>query len=211
MKKFLLLILPILFALASCNTDNRTYAMIETDMGNIKVLLYDDTPLHKENFIKLANEKFYDDLLFHRIIKGFMMQGGDPESRGAAPGQRLGSGGPGYRIPAEFGHLHFKGALAAARDGNPDKKSSGSQFYIVQGKPITDAEIRGFEMQKGIQLNDAQRAKYIEVGGSPFLDMEYTVFGEVVEGLEVVDEICNTPVMPGDRPKEDVKMKIRIL
>jgi len=211
MKKILLLMISLLFVLASCNTDNRTYAMIETDMGNIKVLLYDDTPLHKENFIKLANEKFYDDLLFHRVIKGFMMQGGDPESRGAAPGQRLGSGGPGYRTPAEFGHLHFKGALAAARDGNPDKKSSGSQFYIVQGNPLTDAEIRGFEMQKGIQLNDAQRAKYIEMGGAPFLDMEYTVFGEVVEGLDVVDEICNTPVMPGNRPKEDIKMKIRIL
>jgi len=214
MKKILLLVFPVLFALSSCNTDSRTYAMIETDMGNIKVLLYDDTPLHKENFIKLANDKFYDDLLFHRVMKNFMMQGGDPESKGAAPGQRLGNGGPGYKVPAEFGHLHFKGALAAARQSdqvNPKKESSGSQFYIVQGTKQSEASLKGIEMQKNIQLNDAQRAKYIEMGGTPQLDMDYTVFGEVVEGMEVIDKICNVPVLPGNRPKEDVKMKIRIL
>lgn len=214
MKQLLLLFLPVLFALSSCNTDNNTYAMIETDKGNIKVLLYNDTPLHKENFIKLANESYYDGLSFHRVMQGFMMQGGDPNSLNAAPGQRLGNGGPGYTIPAEFGHLHFKGALAAARqpDGvNPKKESSGSQFYIVQGGAVSDAQLRGMEMQKNITLNEAQRAKYVKMGGTPQLDMDYTVYGEVVEGMEVIDEICKVPVDRSNRPLEDIKMKVRIL
>ena len=211
MKKLILPILIFLMAFAACDTDKNTYALIETDQGNIKVLLYDDTPLHKANFIKLANEGFYDDLLFHRIIKGFMMQGGDPDSRGADPDRRLGGGGPGYQVPAEFGHLHYKGALAAARNGNPEKKSSGSQFYIVQGAPQQEAALDNMQRQKNIVFSEAQRTKYLEVGGTPQLDMDYTVFGEVVEGLEVVDKICSLPTKPGDRPVEDIKMKISIV
>ncbi len=214
MKKLLLPTLLVLMALSACtNKDKSTYALIETDYGNIKVLLYDDTPLHKENFIKLANEGFYDGLLFHRIIKGFMMQGGDPDSRDAAPNKPFGSGGPGYQIPAEFGHLHFKGALAAARNGNPEKKSSGSQFYIVQGGPTQDAFLDNVEKKFNFTYTEAHRAKYAEVGGTPQLDMDYTVFGEVVEGMEVVDKICSVPKNRslGDRPIEDVKMKISIV
>jgi len=211
MKKVILPTLLFLMALSACNKNINTYALIETDYGNIKVLLYDDTPLHQANFVKLANEGFYDGLLFHRIIKGFMMQGGDPDSRDADPDRRLGSGGPGYQIPAEFGHLHYKGALAAARNGNPEKKSSGSQFYIVQGRPLQEAGLDNLERQKNITLNEAQRTKYLEVGGTPQLDMDYTVFGEVVEGMDVVDKICNMPTKPGDRPVEDVKMKVSIV
>ncbi len=213
MKNLLFPILLVLMALSACNKDKSTYALIETDHGNIKVLLYDDTPLHKANFIKLANEGFYDGLLFHRIIEGFMMQGGDPDSREATPNRPFGSGGPGYQVPAEFGHLHYKGALAAARNGNPEKKSSGSQFYIVQGRPQQAAALDNMQRQKKITYNEAQRAKYLEVGGTPQLDMDYTVFGEVVEGLEVVDKICSLPKdrSLGDRPIEDVKMKISIV
>ncbi len=193
--------------------DKKTYVMIETDFGNMKVELYDSTPLHKENFLKLAKEGFYDDLLFHRVIKNFMIQGGDPNSRGAAAGARLGSGGPGYTIPAEIGAPHFKGTLSAARTGagNPEKRSSGSQFYITQGTPLTDSQLDSFEKQKGIKYSQTQRAKYLSQGGYPGLDMDYTVYGEVVEGLDVIDKIAAVQTAPGDRPVEDVKMKVRVL
>jgi len=197
-----------------CQSDGPTYAMIETDYGNMKVELYNSTPLHKENFIKLANEGFYDDLLFHRVIQGFMVQGGDPNSRNAPKGQGLGSGGPGYKIDAEIGAPHFKGTLAAARTGgpsNPEKQSSGSQFYVVQGKQYTAAQLSGVASQKGITYNADQIKKYETLGGTPQLDMDYTVFGEVVEGLEVVDKIAAVQTAPGDRPVEDVKMKVRML
>jgi len=202
------------FMVISCQSGGPTYAMIETEFGNMKVELYDSTPLHKENFIKLANEGFYDDLLFHRVIKGFMVQGGDPQSRGAAKGVNLGSGGPGYKIDAEIGAPHFKGTLAAARQGgpgNPMKQSSGSQFYVVQGKPYSAAQLQGIAAQKGITYNEEQIKKYETLGGTPQLDMDYTVFGEVVEGLDVVDKIAAVQTAPGDRPIEDVKMTVRIL
>lgn len=196
-----------------CQSDGPTYAMIETEFGNMKVELYDSTPLHKENFIKLANEGFYDDLLFHRVIKGFMVQGGDPNSKDAPKGQGLGAGGPGYKIDAEIGAPHFKGTLAAARQGsgNPDKQSSGSQFYIVQGQTYTPDQLKGTALSKGITYNEDQIKKYGTLGGTPQLDMEYTVFGEIVEGLDVVDKIAAVETAPGDRPIEDVKMKIRML
>jgi len=200
--------------IASCMGDSNTYAVIETDYGNMKVLLYDETPKHKENFIKLAKEGFFDDLLFHRVIDGFMLQGGDPESRNAPAGKMLGGGGPGYLIDAEIGSPHFKGSLAAARTGgpsNPEKKSSGSQFYVVQGGKQTDAQLDRMESFKKIKYTPAQRALYKEIGGRPDLDQDYTVFGEVVEGLEVIDKIAKVPTAPGDRPVEDVKMKIKIL
>jgi len=180
----------------------------------MKVELYDSTPIHKENFIKLAKEGFYDDLLFHRVIKGFMIQGGDPKSRGAEPSARLGGGGPGYTIEAEIGSPHFKGTLAAARTGNasnPEKRSSGSQFYVVQGSPQSEAQLASTAKRKGITYTDSQRKKYAEVGGRPDLDMEYTVFGEVVEGMDVIDKLAAVETAPGDRPLKDVKMKIRIL
>lgn len=203
-----------LLALSSCNSDSATYAMIETDMGNIKVELYDSTPKHRDNFIKLAKEGFYDDLLFHRVMQNFMIQGGDPDSRTAKSGAALGVGGPGYRVDAEIGSPHFKGTLAAARQGdagNPEKKSSGSQFYLVQGQPISAQYLDNIERSKGIKYSQAQRDKYISLGGTPQLDMEYTVFGEIVDGLDVVDKIAAVQVDGRNRPLENVKMKVRIL
>ena len=216
MKKLynLLVAASLCVLIASCMEDSNTYALIETEQGNMKVLLYDETPKHKENFIKLAKEGFFDDLLFHRVIDGFMLQGGDPESRNAPAGKMLGGGGPGYLIDAEIGSPHFKGALAAARTGgpsNPEKKSSGSQFYVVQGSKQTDEQLDRMEAFKKIKYTPAQRDLYKDIGGRPDLDQDYTVFGEVVEGLDVIDKIAKVPTAPGDRPVTDVKMKIKIL
>ncbi len=213
MKQFLLLFTfaSVLFFSGCGNSDGYTYAMIETEFGNMKVKLYNDTPLHRDNFIKLAKEDFYKDLLFHRVISGFMVQGGDPDSRTASPDQSLGGGGPGYQIPAEIGHPHIKGAIAAARTQNPEKKSSGCQFYIVHGKPSSDREIESMERQKKIKYNDAQKELYKTLGGAIFLDNEYTVFGEVVEGLDIIDKLAAVPTKPGDRPVKDVKMNVKIL
>jgi peptidyl-prolyl cis-trans isomerase B (cyclophilin B) len=189
---------------------------LETNMGNMEIELYDSTPKHRDNFIKLAEEGFYDSLLFHRVIQGFMVQGGDPESRGASSNKHLGSGGPGYQVDAEFSadNLHLKGALAAARMGdavNPQKKSSGSQFYIVQGSPVSGDQLERIEMQKGIRYTPEQRKAYQTEGGTPFLDMDYTVFGRVVKGMEVIDKIAALKTAPGDRPVEDVWMKVEVI
>ncbi len=237
---------------------NSNLVLIETEFGNMKVKLYNKTPKHKANFLKLANNGFFNDLLFHRVIKDFMIQGGDPQSKNAAPNVMLGNGGPGYQIDAEFNDslFHKKGALAAAREGdqvNPLKKSSGSQFYIVQGKKYTDEELDNMETQfslndyianhpeiqeqiatlQGAQdrdginklIEDVKKKKdfvinkipnfkrkiYKEVGGTPFLDNSYTVFGEVIEGLEVIDKIADVKTAQGDRPVKDVKMTIKII
>ncbi len=206
-----LLMFVLLAGISACQKDDATYAEISTDFGNIKVMLYNSTPKHRDNFIKLAKEGFYDGLLFHRVMSNFMAQGGDPDSRNAPADQPLGMGGPGYEIEAEIGAPHIRGALAAARRNNPQKQSSGSQFYIVQGQPIDDAYLNNIEAQKQIKYNDAQRQLYKELGGTPFLDNDYTVFGEVVEGMDVVDKICSQPTGPNDRPLQDIKMTVRIL
>jgi cyclophilin family peptidyl-prolyl cis-trans isomerase len=210
MKKAGIIALITLF-LAACNSDEHTYALIETDFGTMKVMLYNTTPRHRDNFIKLGEKGFYDDLLFHRVIEGFMIQGGDPDSKGAPAKQPLGMGGPGYQIDAEIGAPHIRGALAAARDGNPQKRSSGSQFYLVQGQPVNEDLLNQIEQQKGITYNDAQRQLYLTEGGAPFLDNDYTVFGEIVDGFEVLDKIAAVPTDPANRPLEDVKMKVSIL
>lgn len=209
--KQIILFLALIVVLSSCNQDDATYAEISTNFGTMKVMLYNSTPKHRDNFIKLAKEGFYDGLLFHRVINGFMIQGGDPDSRNASPGQQLGMGGPGYLIDAEIGSPHLKGTLAAAQAPNPQKRSSGSQFYLVQGQPMTDEALNEMERRKNIVYSPAQRQLYKEIGGTPFLDNDYTVFGEVVEGLEVIDKIANVPTGDGDRPVEDVKMTIKIL
>jgi peptidyl-prolyl cis-trans isomerase B (cyclophilin B) len=211
MNRFILMLSFCALIFSACNNDPYTYAEIETDFGTMKVKLYNSTPKHRDNFIKLANEGFYDGLIFHRVINGFMIQGGDPVSRDAAPDARLGGGGPGYQIDAEIGALHVKGALAAARTPNPEKKSSGSQYYIVQGRPQSDAQLDGIERQKNVKYSAEQRELYKTLGGRPDLDNEYTVFGEVVEGIEVVDKIAAVQTAPGDRPIEDVKMKVKIV
>ena len=213
MKQGLILLLMI-GTMISCKTKQK-YVLVETDFGNMKLELYDSTPLHKENFLKLAEEGFYDDLLFHRVMQGFMIQGGDPNSRDATPQQRLGSGGPGYTIDAEFGaSYHFKGALAAARQPdqvNPEKKSSGSQFYIVHGRQFDESQIRTMAQQKNIVYTEDDVKKYLSAGGYPPLDNEYTVFGHVVEGMDVIDKIAAVRTAPGDRPIEDVKIKMKVV
>ena len=249
--------------------DKEPIVEITTKFGVIKLKLYNETPLHRDNFLKLANEQFFDSVLFHRVIKNFMIQGGDPDSKGAKAGVQLGNGGPGYDIPAEFvdGLYHKKGALAAAREGddvNPEKKSSGSQFYIVQGQVFDSAQLQNFETrlvqncrsiefkkyldydenietkrkymyaaQNGDQLTcsdimhktkpavdsmlvkyeftDEQIEMYTTVGGTPFLDHNYTVFGELIEGWDVLDAISKVEVDKNNRPLEDVVMNVRVL
>ncbi len=208
---------------------------IVTKFGSMVVMLSDSTPQHRDNFLKLVDEQFYDSLIFHRVINEFMVQGGDPQSKGAAPNARLGSGGPGYTVEAEIRPdlLHYKGALSAARQGdnvNPERRSSGSQFYLVQGRPFSDNEMSGIEGRianfsteygKGLAnvengqfvYSDEAREMYKTVGGTPFLDMQYTVFGYVVEGLDIVDSIASVPTdrRRGDRPLEDVVMSMKRL
>lgn len=198
------LIFICLLTLVGCNASDGTHAVIQTNRGDIEVLLYPDTERHTENFIKLAREGFYNGTLFHRVIPGFMVQAGDPESKGAGPDQPLGRGGPGYEIDAEIGAPHLHGALAAARTPNPEKRSSGSQFYIVTGELQDDNTLDNIERIKGIQYSDAQREAYKAVGGRPDLDQDYTVFGEVVSGMEVVEQIAEVERGAYDRPLEDV-------
>ena len=268
MKLIVLILIAFVGAGISCSNakqkDENSLVLIKTDFGVIKVKLYDDTPEHKKNFLKLVDEGYYEGLLFHRVIKNFMVQGGDPDSKDAAPGQRLGGGNPGYTIPAEIlpQHIHKKGALAAARRGgpsNPEKRSSGSQFYIVHGELFTPGKLDTMEMmmnsraknhflqekfaeakaeldefrknndqdgfnifvselrekadsawadQPQFSFTEEQRELYTTIGGYPSLDGEYTVFGEVVEGLDVLDKIAAVETDQYDRPKTDIKMEV---
>lgn len=190
--------------------------LIGTPYGNIKVKLYNSTPLHRDNFLKLVQAGYYDSLLFHRVINAFMIQGGDPDSKTAKPGQMLGNGGPGYTIPAEIKPdlFHKKGALAAARLGdniNPKKESSGSQFYLVQGRVWSEAQLKSMGAQMGITFSPEQILAYTTIGGTPHLDGGYTVFGEVVEGLDVIDKIAAVKTGPNDRPVKDVKMWMKVI
>ncbi len=274
MNRFIvLLIFTVLISMISCGNGgektNEELVLIKTEYGDIKVKLYNETPQHKENFLKLVSEGFYNDLLFHRVINNFMIQGGDPDSKNAQPGARLGGGSNGYTIPAEFmaeKYFHKKGALAAARTGgpsNPEKRSSGSQFYIVQGKVFTEGALDTLQMsinsrcknelfqkmaegkkdelqafrtandRAGFDIciaelrekadssyeasgnkftfTDEQRKIYTTIGGYPSLDGEYTVFGEVVEGLDILDKIAAVETDQYDRPVTDVKMQMELV
>jgi cyclophilin family peptidyl-prolyl cis-trans isomerase len=194
--------------------DLSTKVRITTDEGVIVVKLHDSTPLHKANFIKLVEQGFYDSLMFHRVIAGFMIQGGDPNSKNAEPGVMLGNGGGDLqRIPAEFRPelIHIKGALAAARDGNPEKASSACQFYLVQGKILSDAELDLIQSRTGVKYSPEQRQAYKTVGGTAFLDQNYTVFGQVISGMEVIDKIASTTKNQSDRPLKDVRMKMELV
>ncbi len=241
-----------------------TKVKIQTMLGDIVVRLYDETPVHRDNFIKLVKEGYYDGTLFHRVIKGFMIQGGDPDSKGAPAGKMLGVGGPDYTLEAEIKDnlFHKRGALAAARQGdevNPERRSSGSQFYIVWGDVYNEGQLRQFSkqlrMQKvqdafnalarekhdeimqlrrdrnraGLQelqeklvaeaekkvgpsgLTDEQIALYSTIGGTPHLDGQYTVFGEVEEGLDVVEMIQGTATGRADRPVDDIEMRLQLV
>jgi peptidyl-prolyl cis-trans isomerase B (cyclophilin B) len=272
-RLFSFLIVMLLFLATGCAQDSKKdfLVTIKTPHGNMYAILYDETPKHKANFIKLAKEKYYDSLLFHRVIQGFMIQGGDPDSRDAKPGQALGRGGPGYTIPAEINtrRFHEKGALSAARLGdqvNPKKESSGSQFYIVHGTVYPEAALKQVEESikfqkkndllrqiletpqyasfrqeilnkqqagdapwlqsffekcdtliikhypdyKVMTYSDEQKVAYANQGGSPHLDGDYTVFGKVIKGLEIIDKIAAEIKGPGDRPVTDIWMVITV-
>lgn len=227
MKAKKLLFLSFFFGLTFCScaqksetqvaqTEKSTYVLIETSYGNMTVKLYNETPLHRDNFVKLVKEGFYDSLLFHRVIRNFMIQGGDPASKYAPAGTMLGNGNVGYTIPAEFrpNLVHKKGALAAARTGdnvNPEKRSSGCQFYIVQGNVWNEGSFNAMQQQTGKQFTPAQKNIYTTIGGTPFLDADYTVFGEVVEGLDVIDKIAAVQCDRADRPVQDVRMKMTLI
>jgi len=211
----LLLLLTFYSSFAQKKSKKDQLITIHTPYGEIKAILHDQTPLHKQNFLKLANEHFYDSLLFHRIIQGFMIQGGDPNSKKAKPNERLGGGvGNLERIPAEFHPelFHKKGALAAARNGNPEKKSSACQFYIVQGKSYNDSELEvQLKRMAGTRMpTSAQREIYKTLGGTPHLDGNYTVFGQVISGLAVMDSIARQPKDQFDRPLKDIQMSMSV-
>jgi cyclophilin family peptidyl-prolyl cis-trans isomerase len=254
----------------SCGGNRKKYegtvVLIKTGMGNMTVRLYDETPKHRDNFLKLAKEGFYDGLLFHRVIEGFMIQGGDPDSKDAEPLDRLGKGGPGYTIDAEFNSkfFHKKGVLAAARQGdsvNPEKRSSGSQFYIVHGEIFTEKKLEELRKKKSTgeaekifrelyndnadsirklqadgkqdeyiamwqrleqkafaealkmapDFSPEQKEVYSTIGGAPHLDGGYTIFGEVIEGLNVIDSIASVRTGIADRPFMDLKMEIEVI
>lgn len=193
--------------------DSSTYVLISTNLGDIKIKLYDETPQHKANFIKIIKDGVLDSTLFHRVIPEFMIQGGDPNSKTAQPGQPLGMGSLGYRVPAEFNKnfIHKRGALAAARDNNPAKASSSCQFYLVQGKKYSKQDLTVLAQRTNNSWTEEQLKIYEEIGGTPFLDMNYTVFGEVVSGLDIIDKIVAQPRDGNDRPTTDVRMKVTII
>lgn len=223
MKKWICLLLScaVVFSAAAQQNitlrkkDRKRNVLLQTNYGDIIIRLSDSTPLHRDNFLKLVKSHYYDSVLFHRVIKNFMIQSGDPDSKHAKAGEPLGNGGPDYTIPAEFRQtlFHKKGVIAAARMGddvNPAKASSGSQFYIVQGKTFTDAgldSVETYRLKRKIPPNE--REVYKTIGGTPHLDQNYTVFGNVVKGLDVVDKIAAVATSKGkdrDRPLEDVRI-----
>ncbi len=217
MKRLICTLVLLVIAFGTISAQKERKVIIKTNYGKVKLKLYNETPQHRDNFVKLAKEGFYNGTIFHRVIPEFMVQGGDPDSKNAKPDQRLGSGGLDYTVPAEFNKklYHKKGALAAARTGdrgNPKKASSSCQFYIVVGKTVTDQELDQLEQANKIEYTEQQRDDYKTIGGTPFLDQNYTVYGEVIKGLEIVEKIAETEVNNLDRPKEDVimlKVKVR--
>lgn len=217
MRRIVLALLAVAVAAGCGAPQNRNVeVLLETSLGDIRVALSDSTPRHRDNFVRLVEEGYFDSLLFHRVIENFMIQGGDPDSRTAAPGELLGEGGPGYTVPAEIRYpelIHRRGALAAAREGddaNPQRASSGSQFYIVWGRVFTEETLdlvqQRLDSRGGVTLTPEVREVYLTEGGSPHLDGSYTVFGEVTEGLDVVEAIQSVLTDENNRPLEDVRI-----
>ncbi|MEM7512481.1 MAG: peptidylprolyl isomerase [Bacteroidota bacterium] len=195
---------------------------ISSSMGDITIRLFDETPIHKENFLKLVNDGTYSGTLFHRVIKDFMIQGGDPNSKDPDQKGSWGRGGLGYTLEAEIlpGYIHTKGMLAAARQGdavNPERRSSSCQFYIVQGKTFTERELQMAEarisatINEDIKYTEEEIKAYMEIGGAPWLDQQYTIFGEVIEGMEVVDAIGRTKTDPRDIPLEAINIEMEVI
>jgi cyclophilin family peptidyl-prolyl cis-trans isomerase len=208
----------LLIAFGSFAKKPNYYVRIKTVYGECIIRLYNETPLHRDNFIKLTKKGHYNGTLFHRVIQNFMIQGGDPDSKDAAknkPGMELGNGDVGYTVPAEFRDslFHKRGVLAAARDDIPSKASSGCQFYIVEGKRFTDEDLDKLiqTRMKGRQIPASQRQIYKSVGGSPHLDQNYTVYGEVVSGIDMVDMVASVKKDTKDRPLIDVPMTVSLL
>ena len=217
MKKLLLLLLLLPLLGQAQNRKKKDYLVtLTTNFGAMRFVLHDETPKHKANFIRLVDSVYYDGLLFHRIIEKFMIQGGDPDSRTAVAGQALGDGDIGYLVPAELIStlFHKKGALGAARDDRPDKASSAVQFYVVQGRTWNDEDLqkqidRGIARGSSRQFTNEQKQVYKTVGGTPHLDGNYTVFGQVIDGLSVIDSIAKQPRNPKDRPLADIRMTMK--
>lgn len=213
MKKLLLTLLSVTLITTAWTKDKAKTVTIETEYGNITFELFENTPKHTAKFEKLVGEKFFDSTLFHRVIPQFMIQGGDPDSKNAPAGTPLGSGDIGYRIDAEINEINFHqyGAVAAARDNNPNKASSGCQFYIVVGKKFTDQQLDDIAKQTGRVFTPEQREVYKTKGGTPHLDGNYTVFGQVISGMEVAEKIVAEPRSNMDRPNKDMRMlKVRM-
>ena len=209
----------ILALLITCLSIGQSFAKekaikIETNYGVIILKLYDNTPLHTANLVKLCKEHYFDSTLFHRVIPSFVIQGGDPDSKHAGPEKQLGDGDLSYLVPAEINavNYHKRGALGMARDNNPEKKSSACQFYIVVGKVVTEEQLNTISTKTNRVFSAEQRKVYTTLGGTPFLDGNYTVFGEVTKGMEVVDTIAQLARNTADRPNADVRMlKVRVL
>lgn len=213
MKKLLTLILLLITANTFAKPPKNQYVRIKTSYGQCIIRLYNETPQHRDNFIKIAKAGKLNGTLFHRVIQDFMIQGGDPDSKNAKPGAELGNGDLGYTVPAEFRDslFHKRGVLAAARDDNPKKASSASQFYIVEGKRLTDAEIDKQDVRSGHKTPEWEREYYRTVGGVPHLDANYTVYGEVVSGIDMVDLIAAVKKDANDRPLVDIPMTVEVL
>lgn len=214
MKKFWTLILCLCCYTTFSAPPAHQYVRLKTSMGTCIIMLYNETPLHRDNFLKLAKAGTYNGTLFHRVIKNFMIQGGDPDSKNAKPGDALGEGSVGYTVPAEFRDsiFHKRGVLAAARDDNPEKASSGCQFYLVQGKKFTDQQLDDIETKRlKFKIPAYQREVYKTIGGTPHLDRNYTAYGEIVLGDEMIDRIAESPTDEKDRPKQDVSVTVTVL
>ena len=214
MKKTLIACLVFLSLNAFAAKPKHQFVRISTEKGTCVVLLYNQTPLHRDNFVKITQEGKLSETLFHRVIKGFMIQGGDPDSKTAKPGQALGDGDWGYTVPAEFRDslFHKKGVIAAARDDIPSKASSACQFYLAQGKVFTDEQLDLLEQNRlKRKIPTWQREVYKTLGGIPHLDQNYTVFGEVVQGIEMIDTIAAVKTGAADRPVDDVRMTVTVL
>ncbi|MEJ7556967.1 MAG: peptidylprolyl isomerase [Pedobacter sp.] len=214
MTRIFTLLLSFLFLTSYAAKPKNQYVRITTDLGTCIIKLYNETPLHRDNFIKLAKKHELDGTIFHRVIKNFMIQGGDPDSKTAKPGAALGETSVGANVPAEFRDslFHKKGVLAAARDDNEDKSSSGSQFYLVQGKVFTDEQLDAVETNRlKAKIPTWQREVYKTLGGVPHLDRNYTVYGEIVKGLELVDSVAAVATGENDRPVTDVRMTLTLL
>lgn len=208
-----LIFMLLIFSFSACKSHSDNEVIIQTSVGSFTIKLYDETTKYRKNFLSLVKEEYYDSLLFHRIIPDQIIQGGDPESKNAPPGKFLGTGDVEHTLAPDFRYVHTYGAVAAARKNdevNPQKRSSGAQFFIVIGEPVTDQKLDQIEKEKGFTYTEEQRKLYKLIGGLPMFDRDYSVFGEVVSGMEVVKKISRSTRDANDRPVDDIPMVITL-